>query len=509
MNRKAFLLHPVLFSVYFVLYFWSKNLSVSFSEVRPLLFFFLCFSTAVILVLGFVLKNFKKAGLEVTFFFVWFFSYGHVRDVLGSSKLFGIEIGRHTYLMMIWALIFVIMAIGIIMLRREKIVNGLTNYLNATSLILMFFVLFPIATFQIKHAVPKKEAVILKKAAVHSAGPVRLSPQIRNNSLPDIYYIILDSYMNSDVLKSELGFDNGKFCEKLQKKGFFVSSSSRSNYVWTFLSITSTLNFRYLDSSKDKDVRGELTYNNKAAEILKEKGYKIISIGGMAINADLRYEYGPARNFIPSLIDRTWAYPLTFFGLLNSAIYEYQRKCILYAFDRLGEIPNIKEPTFTFVHIENPHIPYIFNREGKPLSFNLSGFDDLKNNKKKGDLWHKKECLIYVEQIIFLNKKVEILVDKILSSSPDSIIIIAGDHGQFLGLADSPSPKLFKLRTSMFNAYYLPNVKGNPLYHGISPVNSFRIIFNLYFDGRYELLPDAAYWSPMNDLWNFVTVEKV
>jgi len=511
MKYKVFLLHSFLFPLYFVLFFWSKNLSISFLEVWPPLIFFFSFAIGAVLVLGFILRNFKKAGLIVSLFFILFFSYGHTRSILGNLKLFGIEVGRHTYLMIIWVFILVIVSIVIIMLRNEKVVNGLTTCLNLMGLLLMVFVLFPILIFQIKNLTFKKENIIMEKAVTDNTVKL-LSQQMKNNSLPDIYYIILDSYMNSDILKSELDFDNSEFCEWLQKKGFFVSSSSRSNYVWTYLSLPSSLNFRYLDNIKDKNKEGELLYNNKVAEILKKRGYKVISIStsGIAINDDLRFQYGPAKDFLPSLIENTWIYPFTFFGLFNSILYEYQRKCILYGFEKLNEIPNIKEPTFTFAHINNPHPPYIFNKEGKPLNFNLfnlSNFRALKNNKKRGELWHKIECTLYIGQVIFLNKKVEFLINKILSSSPDSIIIIQGDHGQFLGLPDIPSKKIFKLRTSIFNAYYLPNLKSNPLYHGISPVNSFRIVFNSYFGENYELLPDISYWSS-GKIWDFIVVEK-
>ena len=45
----------------------------------------------------------------------------------------------------------------------------------------------------------------------------------------------------------------------------------------------------------------------------------------------------------------------------------------------------------------------------------------------------------------------------------------------------------------ILNAYYLPDVGQSVLYPSITPVNTFRVIFNLYFNTNYELLPDKSY----------------
>jgi hypothetical protein len=79
----------------------------------------------------------------------------------------------------------------------------------------------------------------------------------------------------------------------------------------------------------------------------------------------------------------------------------------------------------------------------------------------------------------------EILNQIISQSEIKPIIIIQGDHG-FWGDADKRLPIL--------NAYYLPekDVSGL-LYPTITPVNSFRVILNTYFNGQFELLPDKIY----------------
>ena len=49
-------------------------------------------------------------------------------------------------------------------------------------------------------------------------------------------------------------------------------------------------------------------------------------------------------------------------------------------------------------------------------------------------------------------------------------------------------------KTGILNAYYLPGADPRVFYPTISPVNSFRVVFNTYFGASLPLLPgpDAA-----------------
>jgi hypothetical protein len=48
-------------------------------------------------------------------------------------------------------------------------------------------------------------------------------------------------------------------------------------------------------------------------------------------------------------------------------------------------------------------------------------------------------------------------------------------------------------RNANLAAYFLPKKGTARLYPSITSVNSFRLVFNLYFGGHYELLPDVSY----------------
>ena len=116
----------------------------------------------------------------------------------------------------------------------------------------------------------------------------------------------------------------------------------------------------------------------------------------------------------------------------------------------------------------------------------------------------------FVRQLTFINKQAIKTIDTIISNSPTPpIIILQADHGPGSMLNwDNPDDTNtdFKERLSILNAYYLPNYDDNQLYQEITPVNSFRVIFNHYFGTNYTLLKDAAYFSSWPQPYGFIEV---
>ena len=104
----------------------------------------------------------------------------------------------------------------------------------------------------------------------------------------------------------------------------------------------------------------------------------------------------------------------------------------------------------------------------------------------------------YREQLIIINSKIEEMVDGILARSVrPAIIILQADTGpgSLLDYED-PDNTYLKERLCILNAYHLPGNGDIPLYEGITPVNTFRVILNHYFGTDYELLEDESYFAP-------------
>jgi hypothetical protein len=160
-------------------------------------------------------------------------------------------------------------------------------------------------------------------------------------------------------------------------------------------------------------------------------------------------------------------------------------------FNSMDDVVDRTGPKFVYVHLILPHPPFVFGADGE--------YTD------PADFWNEnkvyprdKFAIGYKNQVTYLNKKLLEMIDTILAGSETPpIIILQGDHGPWV----QPNPQHFFI----LNAYHLPG-HNDELYPTISPVNSFRIVFNDYFGGEYELLDDISYYSPVPKLYNFVQV---
>lgn len=314
---------------------------------------------------------------------------------------------------------------------------------------------------------------------------------------PDIYYIILDEYAGLDQIKTYYNYDNTNFAIRLTKKGFFVARESKVKEANTAPSLMASLNMgftteknksssyssifssisSYMNLSENSQVK-ELLQNNKVAEILVAHNYKYYHIGswfyGTRYNkyAEHNINYFGFHIDNPLIIELCNSSIIRFLFARNlSFISEYfQRESVLDAFASLSKVAAADGPKFVFAHIVSPHEPFIFGPEGQSVPL-----------KKRGD-WRDKS--LYLGQYIFITKKAEEVINSILEKSKTPpIIIVQSDHGVRF---DKPSAN------KIFNAYYLPDDGNNLLYNSISPVNTFRLIFNYYFGTKYDLLNDAV-----------------
>lgn len=475
--RRVYIIHPFLFGLYPILYLYGKNIKhVSFVETLIPTGLILVFTSLLLPILRVIIRDWRKSSIFITIFFILFFAYGHAHQLLRGLGLF---IGRHRYLMPMWLLLFGIMESVVLFVRKQRFFENTTRYLNIAGISLVIISLIQIGWNRSKSIFeeksPKFSSIISENWEIDSSPSVEV--------LPDIYYIILDAYMGADLLEERCNFDNSKFINMLKEKGFYVVSKGRSNYAWTSLSLPSSLNMDYI--KEGSCVYSIAQFDSRVGRFLKSKGYEIIFIPPPWVGG-----------FIGTLLDTTWAYPFLFFGFLDYPNNNYVRNHILYNFKKISEIPEIEGPKFVFAHIPIPHPPYIFNEEGKPPRFNISTI--LGNIRSFGeDLWVEIETPQYINQLIFANKMAETIINEILSKSPNPpIIILQGDHGAFLGRPDSPPEELtMRQRLSILNAYYLPQDGKKFLYEDITPVNSFRLVFNIYFGTNYNLLPDESYYS--------------
>jgi hypothetical protein len=294
------------------------------------------------------------------------------------------------------------------------------------------------------------------------------------------------------------------------------------------LSLGSSLNMDYIQSIQTDGTnianRGDLIRileNNKVREVLAQNGYQLISFHNeykaTISSAEIYYDDSqaglayPVTAFESILIDHTMARVLAHVPIFNKALiempYETHRRHILSAFETLQQVPALDGNYFVYAHIIAPHPPFVFDESGEavvhdtPFTLNDANYyirDHSQRNYIAG----------YRRQIQYVNALVLETIDAILSqSTTPPIIILQGDHGPGAHLHwGSLEQTIPAERLGILNAYYFPGQDYELLYPSISPVNSFRVLFNQFFDADYVLLPDRHYYSSWSFPFDFIEV---
>ncbi len=509
--KKSVVIHPFLFAIYPILFIFSYNIEqASFNETFLPAAIALGFTLLLLSLSGRILKDIKKAGIIVSLFLVFFFSYGHVYNMINLWTVGNFVIGRSRYLLLIWGLLIACSVYLAVRTRRD--LNNLTKIFNIAALSLVVISLVNVAVYEFRKSDFLENSNNNNKTSKDSQNSNINSGKLTLHH--DIYYIILDGYANSSTLKEVFNYDNSEFTDYLTKKGFYLSAKSLSNYAHTIMSLSSSLNMEYInylskmgeEKSKDYSMLTRMIQNSKVINFLKSKGYKFINISsgwgptGYNKQADLNFFCSRISEFYMILIQTTMLSP--FEELINDDL----RNRILCIFSKLAEVHKIKGPKFIFAHIISPHPPFVFGQNGE----NVPEVEA----KLTGYVWKQKGK--YINQLIFINKKVKMLVDEILSKSKTPpIIILQADHGSASTFTwekfpawDNPTTLMLKERMRIFNAYYLPSGGNNLLYDSITPVNTFRFIFNFYFNTNYKLLNDEVYFSSYNHPYKLINVTK-
>lgn len=487
--------HPILFGIYPIIALLAANISQIRPEaaVRPLL---ISLALAVVIYLLALLsfRNKSIAAISSTLLYLLFYSYGHVYQLIEGKQIAGLDIGRHRFLGVIW---LGILAFGLwIVCKKAKKAPSFNQLLNFVSIVLIVLPLFQIGNFEINAANVAANANKLQPKSIITSSGAKLNTE----TLPDVYYIILDGYSRDDVLKQLYGYDNSQFLNDLRSLGFVIPDCTQSNYARTALSISSALHMDYVqnfsplikqgDQSLDMPVYHDYIKHSPVRSHLAEFGYKMVAFEtgyfwNEVTDADVyivandnpleKVKQGKDVSEFEVMFLRTTAFRTImeleskFTRNIVSNIRTPEEKHhdqVIFAFDQLAEVPLIPGKKFVYAHIVAPHAPFVFSPDGRYIS---TGADN------PG----------YLNAITYVNSRMISIVKSIIEKSPvPPVIIIQGDHGW-----DENH------RMPILNAYYLPDGGTKNIYPTISPVNSFRTIFNLYFGDAFPILKDVSYFS--------------
>lgn len=453
-----------------------------------------------------------RASAAASLFMLFFFLFGDVSD--WAMRTLGLGPVRADALVLVVAGTGMIVWIWLVK-KRVRNITTVNLYFNLLSLL-----------FLINSGMPVRHDMLGISPSLNRSRPTPVAVREATDSRPDIYYIILDGYGRQDILQSLYDFDNSDFLNALADRGFYIAEEATSNYVQTMLSLSSSLNMDYLQSltingrkPESREDLAELLKRSKVRTILAENGYQLVSFrnsyNATIPDAEIYYDDTgvayPVTAFESLVIDRTLTRILLHVPVFNKILieipYETHRNQILSTFGRLQDIPAMEGDYFIYAHIIAPHPPFVFDKTGQALPhrepFKLADGNNYIKSHSRLDY-----ATGYREQLQYMNTLVLETVDAILSGSETPpIIILQGDHGPGLHLHQGSLKKTLPAeRFSILSAYYFPDQDYTLLYPSISPVNSFRVLLDQYFDRSDALLPDRHYYSQWGYPFNFTEV---
>jgi hypothetical protein len=479
-RRLPLVFHPLLFGLYPVLHLYSQNTDELWpaAAVWPALIVISGIVLAWILVWP-LFRSVAKSAIFVTAGVLFFFGYGHAVELLG--RVWDGGAGGWTRAIALLPGLVLLAILGRFLIRRPE--PGLLTRALHTSAILL--IAFPVADI-----------------ALHQRGrtawrpPEVSAPRTSSSSAEgqDIYFIVLDAYARTDVLKNLFRYDNRWFIEELERRGFQVQAESRSNYNLTFLSLAATLNMTYIDGSLgnlrrgDAEIPTQMIRHNRVQTFLKQQGYRIVHLAsGWAVtdhnpDADVRRGLRGVQEFQFALLRSTlWG------TLFPSRLHDDWRELIFFNLRELEKIASMPGPKFVLAHIVCPHEPFVFYPDGSDPRP-----DFIKEEYRSN--WPKRRR--YLDNLIFISRRILRVIDEIDSAGGNAVILLQSDHGSAsIPYTRPPDPAAVHERLSNLMAWRLGGAEAQRVPEGITPVNSFRFLFDTLFETRLGLLPDRSYYS--------------
>ncbi len=446
-------------------------------------------SAALVLYAGFNFLNKKSTNVTIICILIlwWFLLYGHLYNFIGVISL------RHRYAIPVYSLLFLLLII------KTWKINGVPAKL--INVILIMGLVLNLQFFM-------KALGMMNRG--NQAETTSNQTKTSIGGLPDVYYIIMDSYPSSDNLKKYYNYDNTGFTKQLSDLGFQVFDKARSNYPYTYFSLSSSLNMEYINYFEDsvstekqnEDYPFTKIRKNKVADYFKNKGYKYVQFASAyeqlndKTQADLYIDNKlRINNFHEMLIQ---------LSVLNSLQLRFYSEGVYDACAHsLKLLPKTTEesgPKFVFFHCLTPHPPHVFDENGKFIYVD----PNVENRYKQ-----KKE---YTAQVKFIsNKMLEIIKQLKSNSAQEPIIIVQGDHGSAsserfedeIYWQKYPSKELLVERYGILNAIHIPEMYKMNFPTDHTPVNTFRVILNNLFKDTLQLLPSKSYFANYRKPYNF------
>lgn len=495
-NTKFTFSLSVLFPVYYLLELQNEFKGVL--NYTIILQQFLIWST-ILMIFQFIVFRFLKkpfAAALLTFFLATIYFYAYPIAVFFKSLPAFSKLQHFSILLPIWVALTILLAYILKRKQTDTVKTG--QWLLITCFVL---VLYEAGSLLYLYSSRENRNFIKD---YQPENPIQHVTKLTNETKPDIFFLIYDSYTSNRVLIDRFGYSNTSLDSFLISNNFQIAKNARSNYYLTPVSLAATLNLNYLPNIRKYANQNDLILlsglknidKNHLFTFLKKESYQIINITVFSVDNQhppqlIHYAGSKDRDLIlmrtlentsiKPLLNRLFKKNLRFsddpkaqqllnhIDLVNSSLTE---KAVS---------PNQK-PRFFFIYIAPPHSPYIFKKDG---SIRKSIINDPTDQNA------------YLEQLIATNNHIKMTVTRIRKQNPNAIIIIQGDHG-FRFFPDSNNRRD---AFGVLHAVCFPGKEYTTPHDSMTSVNTFRIVLNTYFHQNMPLLPDSTFYPETKLHW--------
>jgi hypothetical protein len=429
-------------------------------------------------------RNVFKAAFFSFGLMSFHFFFGAAQDVL-KRLLDNSFFTRYSFLVPFF---FIALIVFVISLKRRK--RPLINFCLYLNSLLLILLLIDISWLLEKNFIKEDQAISVNK--------YNISAICDTCTKPDIYFLLFDEYASSTAIKEVWNYNNNDLDSFLLQRGFRIQPYSKSNYNFTPFSMASILNMDYLYTINSKactvkdytEVTKQIK-KNRVCSFLQSLGFTIINYSIFDLDENpaivnesflpLKTKLITSQTFL-SRVQKDLLHLL----LVGKFEMKWLSKDLIYVTDNnnnklikatLDESTSSSEkPRFIYSHIEMPHPPFYFNKNGKQTD-------------KKVLITENETVPVksYLEYLPYTNAVIKNLVTSILDNAKRPIVIILmGDHG--FRTRQQPEPYYFRNQ----NAVYISSGNYKGFYDNISNVNEFRVLFNNLFHTSFSLLKDST-----------------
>lgn len=239
---------------------------------------------------------------------------------------------------------------------------------------------------------------------------------------PNVYFIVVDEYCSFNQIKKWYGYDNQIFMDFLTKYNFNIINNGHNESISTLFVTTGYINYNNNIKDGYYDNVYKARENPELFVLFDRLGYSVSFYGGPEIKFKNKSNMGgtggvtiTGESLFDIIIGNSIFYPVqtdSTIGKKDEAIANNDLKMLKI----LENYELNKVPGFFYIHINGPHVPFVYDEYGNRVS--------VRNRENLSD----KQ--FYLGAYKYTTKQLMRTLDAILQKDKEAIIFLFSDHSQ-------------------------------------------------------------------------------